>query len=92
MVAVVRCESNFNPLAHNKSDPNTGSYGIAQFQLNTFYKNTKFENPDIWNANQQLETMAQMWAIGEQGQWSCYWKYIGQSVPWQSLKAWEVHS
>lgn len=83
MVATVRCESGFNPNAHNKSDPNGGSYGISQFQWNTFYKNAKFENPDITDSRQQLETMAQMWARGQQGQWSCWWKYLGKPVPWQ---------
>lgn len=83
MVATVRCESNFNPLAFNKNDPNGGSYGIAQFQQKTFYGNVKFENPDITDPIQQLETMAQMWAVGKAGHWSCYWKYLGKPAPWQ---------
>jgi soluble lytic murein transglycosylase-like protein len=75
MLAVINCESGFNPLALNKGDPNGGSKGIAQFQQETFDRYSqelKIENPDIWNVEQQIEVMAYMFSLKEQHQWSCY--------------------
>ena len=83
MIAVARCESNFNPLAFNASDPNGGSRGVYQYQISTFYNNAWFDKPDIWNAEQQIELTAFLFSKGKAGLWACYWKYIGQPVPWQ---------
>ena len=85
LVATVRCESGFSPTAHNKRDPNGGSFGIAQFQWATFYKWAPllFSEPNIHDSYQQLETMAYMWSKGQAGQWSCWYLVRGKAVPWQ---------
>ena len=33
---IVKCESNFNPLAYNPSDGGSPSYGLLQFKISTF--------------------------------------------------------
>lgn len=72
---VMWCESSNNPNAHNKNDPNGGSFGIMQFQTATFYsyaKKIKIENPDIHNVEQQILVASYMFSIGQAKQWSCY--------------------
>lgn len=88
MLYVANCESGFNPNAWNKSDPNGGSKGIFQYQTATFYNNIRSVLPasasaDIWNAEQQIELTAFLFSKGKMTLWSCWYKYIGQPVPWQ---------
>jgi soluble lytic murein transglycosylase-like protein len=72
---VIRCESNFNPQAINKSDPNGGSHGISQFQTATFNSwsvKAGIENGDPYNPDNAIQTMAYMFSKGQQSQWSCW--------------------
>lgn len=69
------CESNGNPAAHNKSDPNGGSVSEMQFQKPTFYayaKKAGIKNPDIKDRKHVLHTGIYMFSIGEAGQWTTY--------------------
>lgn len=78
MRTTIKCESNFDPIAWNKSDPYGGAKGIGQFLQPTFdhySKKAGIENPDIWNVDHQLQTMAYMFSIGEERQWVCYRKF-----------------
>jgi len=71
---LIDCESGGNPNAWNKKDPNGGSKGILQFQEPTFYQYAKevgIENPDIWSAEQQIETANYMLSKGLLHQWTC---------------------
>src|SRR3990167_289897 len=71
---IAKCESGFNPLAHNISDPDGGSKGVFQFQSKTFYKFAKeyeIENPDIWNSVQQIQIAIRMLANGLAFHWTC---------------------
>lgn len=71
---VMFCESSNNPKAVNKKDPNGGSFGVMQFQIETFYsyaKKIKIENPDIHNVEQQIKVASYMFSIGQMKQWSC---------------------
>ena len=71
---IARCESGFNPLAHNPNDPNGGSFGVFQFQLKTFYNfSSKYgvENPDIKNTAQQIKLAILMFRDGLQSHWTC---------------------
>jgi hypothetical protein len=68
------CESDFNQNAWNKEDPNGGSFGILQFQIATFYgfaKEVGIDNPDIWNAEQQIEIADYMISTGHLSLWTC---------------------
>ena len=71
---IAKCESNFNPKAHNRRDPNGGSKGIFQFQERTFYHAAKavgIEDPDIWNVEQQVEAAAYLISKGYAYLWTC---------------------
>ena len=71
---IAKCESQFNPLAWNKSDPNGGSRGPLQFQEKTFYgfaKKYNIDNPDIWNPYQQVNLFVYMVRDGLKSHWSC---------------------
>lgn len=65
MVRVARCESSFNPHAY---DPGSGASGLFQFMPGTFYGHG---GHDIWDATDQSNVAAQMFANGQSGQWSC---------------------
>lgn len=82
MHATIKCESNYIETAHNKSDPMGGAKGIAQFLQPTFnhYSKLAGAEPDIWNTDAQLQTMAYMFSIGEAKQWTCYRKVGRPSV------------
>lgn len=74
--AVLNCESGFDPFAYNPKDPG-GSYGIAQFGTSTFYHfapQIGIKNPDVWNPEQEIDTMAYMFSLGEKTRrrWTCY--------------------
>lgn len=75
MNKVLFCESRFNPNAYNKNDPNGGSFGIAQFQKTTFEHYSKkagIENGDYYNPDDSIKTMAYMFSLKQENQWSCY--------------------
>lgn len=77
MLKVIECESNFVDTAHNTTDPHGGAKGIGQFLQPTFdYYSEKagIKHPDIWNTEHQIKTMAFMWSISEENQWTCYRK------------------
>ena len=71
---IARCESKFNPLAHNTTDPNGGSKGVFQFQAKTFYgfaEKYGIENPDIWNTAQQVHVAIRMLKNNLAFHWTC---------------------
>mgnify|MGYP001588548081 CR=1 FL=1 len=71
---IAKCESKFNPLAHNTNDPNGGSKGVFQFQTKTFYgfaEKYGIENPDIWNVAQQVRIAIQMLKNNLAFHWTC---------------------
>jgi len=71
---LIKCESNWNDRAWSKDDPNGGSFGILQFQKKTwdFYSQLiGIENPDIWNAHQQVLVADYMISKGQAYQWTC---------------------
>ena len=65
MVRVARCESSFNPHAY---DAGSGASGLFQFMPGTFYGHG---GHDIWDATDQSNVAARMFANGQSGQWSC---------------------
>jgi len=83
LLTVAKCESQLNPKAHNKNDPNGGSRGIFQFQTSTFNRYSsilKIEEPDIWNSEQQIKVAAYMFSKGQQKQWTCYRNIYKKSI------------
>ncbi len=71
---LINCESGGDPNAWNKDDPNGGSKGILQFQEQTFYQyaeEAKIQNPDIWNAEQQVVVADYMISRGLEYHWTC---------------------
>ena len=63
MECLIREESSGNPNAHNKEDPNGGSYGLLQFQKPTFqmYCVDKYGLEDnIWDENIQKQCCQMM--------------------------------
>lgn len=75
LIKVANCESGFNEDAHNKKDPNGGSFSFMQFQLPTFNSYAKkigIDNPDIKNKVHVAETSSYMFSIGEGKQWTAY--------------------
>jgi len=77
---IAKCETRFNPMAHNKQDPNGGSRGIYQFQEKTFYNFAKkygIDNPDIWNPYQQVNLAIYILRDGGANHWfNCYQKHL----------------
>ena len=70
-VAVIRCESGFNPRAVNKNSNDTTDYGICQF--NDYWYGSVISPQDaLNNPEKALRTMAAMWANGRQSDWTCY--------------------
>ena len=65
MVRVARCESSLNPRAY---DPGSGASGLFQFMPGTFYGHG---GHDIWDAADQSNVAAKMFADGQAGQWGC---------------------
>lgn len=68
--SVAECESGLDPLAFNPNDPG-GARGVFQFLPGTWRKYAK-SGQDVWNAADNVETAARMFAAGEARQWSCY--------------------
>jgi soluble lytic murein transglycosylase-like protein len=69
LLRVARCESHYRPDASNGSH-----FGIFQFAPSTFYANEKYmglTGLDYWNADNNIQVAAWMFAHGQQGQWSC---------------------
>jgi len=74
ILCLIECESEGNPDAWNKKDPNGGSKGILQFQEPTFYhyaKEVGIKNPDIWNPEQQIEVATYLFSENKQYLWTC---------------------
>jgi Transglycosylase SLT domain len=66
---VMRCESTNNPNARNGIH-----IGLFQFNPNTFKAyaaKAGIVNPDIWDAEDQIQTASYMFANGQARQWSC---------------------
>ena len=75
VIQVIDCESDFNPQAINRNDPNGGSKGLGQFQDATFVRYSKLvgiNSADVWNPKDSIDTVIYMFKIGAQSQWSCY--------------------
>lgn len=75
LLATLKCESKLNAKAWNKSDPNGGSKGVGQFQPSTFAKYSKLagiQNGDVWNPFDNINTVAYMFSIHQEHQWSCF--------------------
>lgn len=56
------------------------AYGMAQYQLRTFMmlaEEVGLENPDIWNAEQQLTLLNHALNTGRGDLWTCYRKLYG---------------
>ncbi len=71
---VIECESSGNPNAYNPKDPNGGSFGLLQFQLDTFQEFCveKFGlEDDIWSEKIQRECASKMIDEGRVERWSC---------------------
>jgi len=74
---VINCESGWNINAINSTDPNGGSFGILQFQKETFRHFSSvlgIDDADINNPFQQIEVASYMWGNGLQNHWSCFKK------------------
>lgn len=74
---VMYCESGYNPLSNNTSDPYGGSKGAGQFLQKTFnhYKILAGRpNGDIWNYKDSLFVAGFMWGLdpSQEKQWSYY--------------------
>jgi peptidoglycan hydrolase CwlO-like protein len=65
MVRVANCESSLNPRAY---DSGSGASGLFQFMPGTFYAHG---GHDIWDATDQSNVAAKMFAGGQADQWSC---------------------
>lgn len=75
LIKVAMCESGFNEGAHNKEDPNGGSFSFMQFQLPTFNQYAKkinIENHNIENKVHVAQVSSYMFSIGEGKQWTTY--------------------
>ena len=71
---LMMCESGGNPKAWNKTDPYGGAKGLFQYLQPTWDKYSKeygIENPDIWNAEQQVELTKLLLADGKCYLWTC---------------------
>ena len=64
MIRVAMCESHLNPNSYNPS----GYYGLFQFNPNTFKAHG---GTNIWDATDQANVAANMFAHGGAGAWSC---------------------
>ena len=70
-VAVIRCESGFDPRAVSKNQNGTTDYGICQF--NDYWYGSVISPQDALNKPEKaLRTMAVVWASGRQSDWTCY--------------------
>jgi hypothetical protein len=64
LIRVAMCESHLNPNSHNPA----GYYGLFQFNPNTFKAHG---GTNIWDATDQANVAAHMFAQGLSGEWSC---------------------
>lgn len=65
LLGVAQCESGLNPLAVNRS---SGASGLFQFMPATFHGHG---GTDIWDPVQQSNIAADMFSMGESGEWVC---------------------
>jgi len=65
LIAVARCESGLNPNALNPAGPYEG---LFQFLPSTF---AAHGGTNIWDATQQAEIAATMFANGQGSAWGC---------------------
>jgi soluble lytic murein transglycosylase-like protein len=65
LLGVAECESGLDPTSVNRS---SGASGLFQFMPATFYGHG---GTDIWDPTQQANIAAQMFSIGESGEWVC---------------------
>jgi soluble lytic murein transglycosylase-like protein len=65
MIRVARCESGLNPNAYNRGG---GYSGLFQFAPSTFYAHG---GHNIWDAADQSDVAARMFAAGQSYQWGC---------------------
>ena len=78
---VMECESGGNQNAWNKKDPNGGSRGIFQYQLQTWERYTKLyeEEMEINSSINQVKLTAFIFNKypSERKAWACYFKVRG---------------
>lgn len=67
MLAVAKCESNYNPNAVNSR---SGASGLFQFLPGTF-KGTPFASYSIFDPWANANAAAWMWSVGRRGEWVC---------------------
>lgn len=83
LAAVIACESKGNPKAWNKTDPQGGAKGIAQFlqpTFDTWSKRAGIKSGDVWDKEDSIKTMAYMWSMNQQSQWTCYHVTHGKTL------------
>lgn len=81
MRGTIKCESGFNPNAHNKSDPLGGAKGIAQFLQPTFdgfSREAGFTGMDVWKAEDSIKLMAWAFSKGYSHHWTCWRNLYGK--------------
>lgn len=80
LYGTIKCESNFNPDAYNKSDPQGGAKGIAQFLPPTFRRMSKEAGLtlDVWKAEDSIHLMAFGFSKGYQHEWTCFRNLYGK--------------
>lgn len=76
LLRVAYCESGLRVNASNPSYYAGGGHpsGVFQFLPQTFYANAArvgIPDPYLWNYDQQAQTAAWMFSIGQSGQWAC---------------------
>lgn len=74
MYQTLKCESKLNAKAWNKTDPQGGAKGIAQFLQPTFDRYSKLaglKDADVWDKADSIQVMAYMFSKKEQKQWTC---------------------
>jgi soluble lytic murein transglycosylase-like protein len=77
----IKCESGFNPNAHNKSDPQGGAKGIAQYlqpTFNGFVRESGFTDMDVWDAEDSIKLTAWAFSRGYQHHWTCWRNLYGK--------------
>lgn len=73
MLALSKCESNFNPKAFNRTDPHGGAKGLFQYLQPTWDRWAKVYggDMDIWNPYDQIKLTAFLLAQNKWSLWTC---------------------